>query len=348
MVKGVHLANTYQCFVKCPKCNYLFEEEISKTVYTDGNGTVYDEQSKDDSPVEDDLYDYTNVNPSNDSGSFTSVNQGKGDCSIVVIGKCVIIYDFGLKNQWPNLQATLYNLKIPKNELLTFFLVISHDDLDHTGNLQNVVSFLNREYISKVIIISGLSEDDPLFDFEEYVESFISLDSQKILKFKLTSSILLEVHFPQEHFKDNNRNSLVALIGKNEEIVMLTGDQHQSEIDIVRRTRNINQTSIQLVPHHGSIHNFDGVLPLLPSKYYIVSGTPLYDKNGGQNFFYNQRCQTDLITNLIKQNISTTLILTKDRLTARISEMVILYNIQIIIVDTFFTIPLFEDNEEKT
>ena len=120
----------------------------------------------------------------------------------------------------------------------------------------------------------------------------------------------------------NNANSLVAVVFIDGRTIVLTGDQYFHAINSAMDDLNIKQSTIFQFPHHGSLSNFNDYKPIMPSEFYIISGTPVNDGENKlcANYNYNQQCQNNIaeILATVKAKHRIHLIVTQPRMSAEL------------------------------
>jgi hypothetical protein len=214
------------------------------------------------------------------------INAQKGDCSIINFGSCLIIYDFGLKESFNSIRIRL--------EHILAFLILSHDHDDHKCALLDVINYLRwRPHAPKLFFISPLSRKSAL---RRYGKMNVIGDRTNFGRKEITvqfsnENIKLQVVYPTHEKllpKDYNWNSLVTAITVNGQIILLTGDQYFSFIHSAMNVLGITKTTVFQFSHHGSAENFNQRNSYVPSTYYIISGTPLPDRNNAGSDVYRR------------------------------------------------------------
>ncbi|KAF2070248.1 hypothetical protein CYY_008431 [Polysphondylium violaceum] len=307
----------------CKKCNTPNNASYDRT-YDVCKTDCSDQVSDDDSMPEENTHDFSSDTEDVENASFSSVNQGKGDCSILVVGQCLIIYDFGFKKEWPTLEKILQTLipHIPQPHFA--ILILSHNDKDHKGNLENTIEFLNDQQF-KVYLIARENEN------HMQVTNILSTDND-ILSIHLSKNFYIKVHCPPNNGNENKK-SLVAVIGNKDKIVVLTGDQYQDIIKKVLYMYKKKSIDLYQFPHHASLKQINDD-SFSTSKYYLVSGTPLYDQNSNNNRGRNASCQIFCLKTIVKKKIQCTLILTQPRLSPEMTNYAAQNNIKILEVES--------------
>lgn len=147
------------------------------------------------------------------------IDVGQGDSALIVDAKDQITYliDTGSQYNYYKLKRELYNEGIYKID----YLIITHNDSDHNGNIMNI----HKDFIVKNIIEEG-----------------------KDLK---SSSVNLKYLYLGENDNDND-NSLVYLVNIDNYNVLFTGDISSNIENNIIFNHNINDIDILKVSHHGS------------------------------------------------------------------------------------------------
>jgi hypothetical protein len=316
----------YKCKTQCPTCDSSIIDNISDYYYSKDCHTVCYERGvySDEEKVPDNMHDFESIAGYN-CASCNIINEHKGDCLIVVVGTCVIIYDFGYKKYFSNVCICLQEA-YESSGIHIVFLILSHNDQDHREGLPLVISYLKGLNPSpQIFAISPCSKS--FFSF--YAGVIVIADKTKFgtipLKINFDGQMMLQVVYPKhKDDQDNNRNSLVAAVFVNKKIILLTGDQHFDGIDFAMEALNITKSTVFQIPHHGSSGNFNGYTELVPSRWYIVSGTPMKDSEGvvAKNYEINKKCQENIANKLLGRNLKKPiyLILTQPRISPKLEK----------------------------
>ena len=147
------------------------------------------------------------------------IDVGQGDSILIVDASSqeTVLIDTGSIYNYSKLRKALYSEGLYKID----HLIITHDDSDHNGNVEN----LQKDFDIKEIVTEGK-------DIET-----------KILLFK---------YLKLKDGKEDNDNSLVYLLNIDDYRVLFTGDLSSNiENDIIFK-HNINDIDILKVSHHGS------------------------------------------------------------------------------------------------
>lgn len=162
---------------------------------------------------------------------FLDVYQG--DTTIISSpfnGETIVIDAYG------SILDTLKSLNLVKID----YLILSHEDEDHTKEAQNLIDNLN---VKKVII-------NPYGNYK--------LNHPKIIKYQANDYLSLkyiDIEFfgPIKNYYDNNDNSLVFKVNYQKTSFLFTGDISKiAELDLVLKYGNKLKSNYLKVPHHGS------------------------------------------------------------------------------------------------
>ena len=137
----------------------LFSDEIYDYYYLENSAAITYERGdySDEEEVPDNLHAFKREDTS-EHNSYNIVNERKGDCCIVVIGRCIIIYDFGFDKYFERLKMCLDEI-CTKVDIEIAFLVVSHDDSDHIGGLNSLIQYLRSlDPLPEIFMISPLEK----------------------------------------------------------------------------------------------------------------------------------------------------------------------------------------------
>lgn len=147
------------------------------------------------------------------------IDVGQGDATLIMdcFGTNKILIDTGSKYNYHKLKAQLY-----KEGIYTInYLIISHEDEDHSGNIEN----LKRDFKIKNIITKG----------ENIYLNNIKLD-----------------YLYLGEFDNPNDNSLVYLLSIDNRKVLFTGDISKKVENLIIKKYAIKDLDILKIGHHGS------------------------------------------------------------------------------------------------
>lgn len=191
---------------------------------------------------------------------FLDVYQG--DTTIITSpfnGETIVIDAYG------NILETLKSLNLIEID----YLILSHEDDDHTREAQNLIDNLN---VKEVII-------NPYGTYK--------LNHPKIEKFQTDDYLNLkyfniEFFGPVKNYYDNNDNSLVFKILYQDVAFLFTGDISQrAELDLVEKYGFRLKANYLKVPHHGSkTSSSQNFLEIVNPEYAIM----FYAKNNLYGF----------------------------------------------------------------
>jgi competence protein ComEC len=228
------------------------------------------------------------------------VNQGDSFLIILPHNKGNILIDTGGKKEYnkPKWQQPINNYNITKNTLIPLFkshgikeidyLILTHGDEDHMGEIFNVI---NNFKVNRIILNSGIKTNIESKLINEYKNiEFFDEDTLIINKYKF--------YFINNANKDNiNNNSLVIYTNINNHKILFTGDITTKEEQEIINKYNINNIDILKIAHHGSITSTSSTfLNVLNPKYALISV--------GLNNHYNHPNKT-IINRLHQKKIKT-------------------------------------------
>ncbi|MGN1405596.1 MAG: ComEC/Rec2 family competence protein [Erysipelotrichaceae bacterium] len=147
--------------------------------------------------------------------SFFDVGQGNATYLNYSLDSGHILIDTGSSYNYHKLKKELY-----KRGIYTLdYVIISHDDEDHSGNLES----LQKDFKVKNIITEGI-------DLDEYYLKYLYAGS----------------------YDNKNDNSLVYLYEYNDLSVLIPGDISKTVENILTAEYDLKDTDILLTGHHGS------------------------------------------------------------------------------------------------
>ncbi|GIW66415.1 MAG: hypothetical protein KatS3mg095_0313 [Candidatus Parcubacteria bacterium] len=183
------------------------------------------------------------------SESFVSfLDIGQGSSVLIFNPKLKILYDIG-----PYGLKTISEL----NKLTKFYnrtidiIIISHPDKDHYGAIFDI---LERYKVRLIIVNPYISQESGYLSFLNLVQKknipLISLKEKDYLESNFEK--LLIIH-PDKQYKNDNQNSLVIELLKNNKKFLLTGDIDQKiENHLLSKYGTKIKSDYLLIPHHGS------------------------------------------------------------------------------------------------
>jgi len=173
------------------------------------------------------------------------INVGQGDAILIndVLKNKNILIDTGSKYNYSKLKTQLFKNSIYKID----YLIITHDDEDHCGNIDN----LKKDFIIEEIIYEGHDID--------------------LLKGKLEYLYLGE-------YDNDNDNSLVYILNINDIKFLFTGDISKNiELKLLKEYGPLNIDFLK-VSHHGSDSaSGDYFVSKINAKYAIISTSGQYN-----------------------------------------------------------------------
>jgi hypothetical protein len=275
-------------------------------------------------PIPDNQHRIELVND-NQAAKYAVVKAGKGDCSIILINNCLIIYDFGGVDSFPNIHACLENI-LEGTQIAMVFLILSHDDEDHIYYLREVIDYLrHRELPPEIFMISPLirAQLQGLYDLNniKIIGDATNFNTAPLTILFDDNRTKVTVVYPterQQNRRNNNKNSLVVVVFVNDQTICLTGDQNFAQIHRALHQVGLTETTVFQIPHHGSRTN-DWRIGPPHSKYYIISGTPGMDRQGvgyTGNHLRNMECQAFVAERLLTMpsNRRRFIIITQERI----------------------------------
>lgn len=147
------------------------------------------------------------------------IDVGQGDCTLIRdnFGKYNVLIDTGSKYNYAKLKKELF-----KEGIYTIdYLIISHEDEDHSGNINN----LKKDFKIKEVVQKGKD---------------IKLGNIKLDYINLGN------------FNNPNDNSLVYLLEMDERKTLFTGDISKKVENIIFNKLDIKNIDILKIGHHGS------------------------------------------------------------------------------------------------
>ncbi|MFA6037029.1 MAG: DNA internalization-related competence protein ComEC/Rec2 [Legionellales bacterium] len=191
---------------------------------------------------------------------LTVLDVGQGLSVVVQTAEHVLLYDAGMRYDEFDLgEAVIMPFLRYQGIAQIDRLILSHDNLDHTGGAEYIV---NHMFVKT--IISG--EKIKGFDNNERCRAGQSWEWDKV-KFEFLYPV-------EENMQNSNDNSCVLKITTDKKSALLTGDiEKNAEAWLVKHKAGDLKTTILLAPHHGS--RTSSTLPFvkLTDPEYIVFST---------------------------------------------------------------------------
>lgn len=170
---------------------------------------------------------------------LTVLDVGQGLAVLLQTQEHVLLYDAGMRYDHFDIGESVIMpfLRYQGIEEIDM-LVLSHDNLDHTGGAHYLIEHLPIQEIKSGEAISGLSINDRCIAGQSWEWDQI--------QFKFL--------YPyQENPNNSNENSCVLKITVGEKNILLTGDiEKQGEAWLVKHAAVELKTHILIAPHHGS------------------------------------------------------------------------------------------------
>ena len=150
---------------------------------------------------------------------LTFIDVGQGDATLIKgsFGSYNVLIDTGSSYNYSKLKRQLFNEGIYTID----YLIISHNDSDHNGNIEN----LNNDFKIRKII------DYPI-------------------DINLNDLYLKNIYL--DKFDNDNDNSLIYLANINNYNILFTGDISSEIEDLLIKSNKIDSIDILKVAHHGS------------------------------------------------------------------------------------------------
>jgi competence protein ComEC len=162
------------------------------------------------------------------------MDVGHGTSVLIASDDQALLYDLGAK--YFNFYSLFERVTLPEIEARGLELrhtIISHNDKDHSGGLDELYAFDN--FASLRTFHNG----EPL--------NFCHIQNIKM------KNITIKTIWPIENMDSDNNNSCVAKVTGPGGSILLTGDiEYEAEKRLVERYGQILRSDILLVPHHGS------------------------------------------------------------------------------------------------
>ena len=166
------------------------------------------------------------------------LDVGQGLAVVVTTAQHVLVYDTGMKFYKGGDMGQLAIITYLKTLGLKKIdkVVISHPDLDHRGGLVS----LEEKY----------PVDELLVDKPQFYKRGKSCHYHKAWRWDGVSFRFFSIH---KDFQDKNNNSCVLRVSNRSGSLLLTGDiEKKAEEFLVKHYGNHLQSTVLLVPHHGS------------------------------------------------------------------------------------------------
>ena len=149
--------------------------------------------------------------------NFIDIGQGNATLIHGSFGKYNILIDTGSKYNYSKLKNTLYGEGIYKID----YLIVSHEDEDHSGNVEN----LKKDFKIEEIIYDGKD-----IDLDEAYLKYLYLGK----------------------YDNDNDNSLVYLLNIDNRQALLPGDASKKVENIIVNKYDVRNIDILDIGHHGS------------------------------------------------------------------------------------------------
>lgn len=179
------------------------------------------------------------------------LNVGQGDTAVINHQSCTIVVD-----SYNYSYAYLQNKGIREID----YLILSHSDLDHTKEAQKIINELHV----KTLVLSKYVD----YDLKHPITRYIKSDD-------LIKCGIFTLHFfgPIRPYNKVNDNSLVFKLSFFDKSILFTGDiETESEMEILARYKDMLQSDILKVSHHGSITStHEAMLKMIKPMYGIIS-----------------------------------------------------------------------------
>jgi competence protein ComEC len=189
-----------------------------------------------------------------DNESFVAfLNVGQGSSVLIYHPRLKILYDagpYGLKTvREIQSLSKFYHRRID-------LILISHSDKDHYGG---IFDLMERYQIGAIIISPYFSSDSGYLKFLQLAKEknipLITLKANDKIETPFEKIFILH---PDRRYKNDNQNSLVIKVFKNNKNFLLTGDIDQKiEKYLLSKYEKSIKADYLLIPHHGSKYSSD-------------------------------------------------------------------------------------------
>lgn len=244
----------YVCENECPGCNCEIMDHIydSYNCDIDHNIIYTGDHAQEKEETLDHHYCIEFGNENKDT-EYPIIQQGKGDCSVININDCLIIYDFD-HTRYSSYIKQYFDQIEKKTNIKMVFLILSHDNQDHNDGLLNLINYLlNVTSRPEIFFISPLSRTELV---QRGIPNHIKVigDDTYFNTAPLTISFndettRLQVVYPKYNSKNvqgrnTNLNSLAVTVYINDQIILLTGNQSTVGVDSVVKRLSITKLTI--------------------------------------------------------------------------------------------------------
>lgn len=168
------------------------------------------------------------------------INVYQGDATLISLGfnSLNILVDTGRKSAYPTLKKSLYKEGVKKLD----YLVITHDDLDHSENKEQLIKDFNVKYV--------IERKDEMIPF--------------------MTQLLSEVTY-----EDANENSLILLFKEKNLSFLITGDAGvDQEKELVRENPNLDINILKLGHHGSKTSTSEMLIENIKPKLALISSDP--------------------------------------------------------------------------
>jgi len=273
------------------------------------------------------LYLYPTIASYNSDFCIHILDTGEGLCSVIQFptGE-VLLYDTGLERNWSDIKTYLTKVICPTNNVIDY-LVLSHIDADHSGNLLNIYNSFNvstmylpdmREDFNR-----GLTNNNSnYYNFCNQVlrEKRTDIVYNKAGEKLVIGGVVINWLAPsRNYYANSNDYSAVLQIVYNDFAVLFTGDSgHNTDIANAINTEkefilyaqeaNINiDVDVLVAGHHGSKYSTSADLLDLTTPESIIVSVGSNNYGHPHNEFYNTVLDYDNINGTkLSNNINTT------------------------------------------
>ena len=181
---------------------------------------------------------------------FHFLNVGQGDCTLIKLGKYVVLVDAGPDTAESYIIKYLTDMNIKDIDLL----IVTHPHDDHIAALASVLKSFNV----KRIIDSGYYHPNKYYKtYEAALAQELLLGAKysedEDLKIEISEDMYIEIFENGDDWQEVNNQSVVSKITCGEVELLLTGDlEKEGEQALIESAVNIN-ADILAAGHHGSI-----------------------------------------------------------------------------------------------
>ena len=195
----------------------------------------------------------------NSTGYIYFLDVGQGDCTLIIspYQKEVILIDTGNENEnlKNNIVLFLKSIGIQKIN----YLILSHGDLDHTGN---ALEFLKTIKVEKILLNEGEKNE-----IEQKIETSYK---EKIVK-TISTKLLTLTKLSHEISNNENDNSIILHACIYKTCTLFLGDASNFVEEEILNNYKIKATILK-VAHHGSkTSTSEKLLKEIPFQYGVIS-----------------------------------------------------------------------------